>query len=107
MCADVLYLAIQDANAIHKLIPGAVFDDGWLVPCNVNASLALTLGGQAFSIDTRDLKFLPVDPDHPTGNCTSGITPGTVGPDFQWLVRPPFLTLANRKLTCCPRRALR
>ncbi|KAF8591109.1 aspartic peptidase A1 [Ramaria rubella] len=83
----------QDALAVHQLIPGAASDGqgGFIVPCTTNASVALTFGGQSFAIDSRDLATLPLNPQDPTGNCTSGISSGAVGGGDEWLVGDVFL----------------
>jgi hypothetical protein len=83
----------QDALAIHQAIPGAKSDGngGFLVPCTTNASLALTFGGQIFSIESTDLAFLPVDPNDLEGDCLSGISPGNIDGAAVWLVGDVFL----------------
>ena len=35
---------------------------------------------------TRDLAFVPIDPNNPNGQCASGISAGQVGGPEQWLV---------------------
>lgn len=77
-----------DANAIHQAIPGAKSDGqgGFTVPCNTNASLAMTFGGKVFAIDPRDLAVQPLNPNNPTGDCVSGIAAGTIGGANEWLV---------------------
>lgn len=89
-------------DAIHKKIPGAVFDGvAWTVPCAVKTSISLSIGGRDFSIDPRDLAFLPVDPDNPESNCTSGFS--SFGPENAsatgWLVRIVFLPLFGKLVT--------
>lgn len=82
-----------DAKAIHQAIPGAV-DGGngtFTVPCSTNASLALTFGGQSFSIDPRDITFAPVNPNDLSGDCISGISAGQLGGPNQWLAGDVFL----------------
>ncbi|KAF9046830.1 aspartic peptidase A1 [Hymenopellis radicata] len=82
-----------DANAIHKQIKGATSDGqgGFTVPCTTTASVAITFGGQEFTIDPRDLAFTPVDPNDPTGDCVSGIGAGNIGGANEWLVGDTFL----------------
>jgi hypothetical protein len=82
-----------DAQTIHNSIQGAASDGqgGFTVPCTTTASVALTFGGQAFAIDPRDIAFQPIDPNNPTGNCTSGITSGQIGGADEWLVGDVFL----------------
>ena len=75
-----------DAQAVHAAIPGAQSDGqgGFTIPCNTNASVALTFAGQAFAIDTRDLIFAQADN---TGeNCVSGISSGEIDGGTTWLV---------------------
>jgi len=82
-----------DAAAIHKAIPGAASDGqgGFTVPCTTTASVEMTFGGQTFAIDPRDIAFLPVQANDPTGNCISGISSGTIGGAQEWLVGDVFL----------------
>ena len=81
-----------DAQAIHKVIPGAKkAKGGFTVPCTTNSSLALTFGKQQFPIDPRDIAFLPVDQNDLTGDCVSGISAGQAGGPNQWLVGDVFL----------------
>lgn len=79
----------NDAATVHQAIAGAKADGqgGFTVPCNTNASVALTFGGKIFAIDPRDIAIQPVDPADPTGDCVSGIAAGVVGADTEWLVR--------------------
>jgi len=83
----------QDAAAVHQGIAGAQSDGqgGFTVPCTTTDSVALTFGGTSFAIDPRDLAQAPVDPQDPTGDCTSGISSGTVGNATEWLVGDVFL----------------
>ncbi|PFH53094.1 hypothetical protein AMATHDRAFT_45724 [Amanita thiersii Skay4041] len=83
----------KDVEAIHRAIPGAKYDgEKWIVPCTLKVSVSLTFGGREFAIDPRDIAFLPMNPDDPTGDCMSGISEGNVGPvDFEWLVGDVFL----------------
>ncbi len=77
-----------DALAIHQQIKGAASDGqgGFTVPCTTTASVAITFGGQEFTIDPRDLAFTPVDPNDPQGDCISGIGAGNIGGANEWLV---------------------
>jgi hypothetical protein len=77
----------RSAVAIHAAIPGSASDGqgGFTVPCTTTASLALTFGGTTFSIKPSDLAFLPVTSDL-RGECTSGISSGTIGGPNEWLV---------------------
>ncbi|KAK0485092.1 acid protease [Armillaria novae-zelandiae] len=83
----------SDATAVHQLISGAqsAGQGSFTIPCTTNASVALTFGGQEFTIDTRDLAFQPVDANDPTGDCVSGISSGNIGADNEWLVGDVFL----------------
>ncbi len=99
----LLIVPVNDANAIHKGIEGAGSDGngGFVLPCNTNASLALTFGGTAFNIASPDLAFVPIDINDPTGLCLSGIAGSDGIADGQWLVsfivvhEAPFLTGFN------------
>jgi hypothetical protein len=82
-----------DATAVHIAIPGAKSDGngGFVIPCTTDTQVALTFGGQEFTIDSRDLIFAPVDPSNLTGDCFSGLTSGNFGTPTQWLVGDVFL----------------
>ncbi|KAF9453437.1 acid protease [Macrolepiota fuliginosa MF-IS2] len=82
-----------DAQAVHAAIPGAQPDGqgGFTVPCTTTAQVALTFGGKAFAIEPKDIAFQPVDPNNPTGDCTSGIASGNIGGANEWLVGDVFL----------------
>ncbi|KJA26381.1 hypothetical protein HYPSUDRAFT_318649 [Hypholoma sublateritium FD-334 SS-4] len=83
----------SDAQAIHNAIPGAQYDgNGFMVPCNMTTVLSLTIGGNAFTVEPRDIAFHPVEEGSAT--CVSGISVGTVGPfdlNTDWLVGDVFL----------------
>jgi hypothetical protein len=83
----------DDATAVHQLIQGAQSDGqgGFTVPCQTNASVALSFGGTSFAIDPRDIAVQPVDANDPTGDCVSGISSGEVGAATEWLVGDVFL----------------
>ncbi|KAI0249141.1 acid protease [Lactifluus subvellereus] len=89
----LLIVPSKDAQTIHKAIPKARSDGqgGFTVPCTTNASLALTFGGQSFAIDPRDIAFVPLDQNNPTGDCVSGISEGKLAGAQQWLVGDVFL----------------
>ncbi|KAF8920191.1 aspartic peptidase domain-containing protein [Mucidula mucida] len=89
----LLIVPVNDANAIHKGIEGAGSDGngGFVLPCNTNASLALTFGGIAFNIASPDLAFVPIDINDPTGLCLSGIAGSDGIADGQWLAGDTFL----------------
>ncbi|KAJ7106481.1 aspartic peptidase A1 [Mycena crocata] len=85
----------EDVDVIHKAIPGAVFNstlNTWTVPCTTNTSVSLGFGGKSFPIDPTDLAFLAVNPQDPTGACTSSIAVGGVSDGLtHWLVGDTFL----------------
>ena len=53
-------------------------------PRNINTSFLV-------AIDPRDIAFLPVDNNDPTGDCFSGISSGQIGGANEWLVGDVFL----------------
>lgn len=83
----------NDAEAVHQLIEGSQSDGqgGFTVPCQANATVALTYGGRQFNIDFRDIATEPVDPNNPDGDCISGISGGNVGGNTEWLCGDVFL----------------
>jgi len=83
----------DDATAVHQAIQGSQPDGqgGFTVPCTMTESVALTFNNQSFAIDPRDVAFLPVDPNNPTGDCVSGISSGQIGGATEWLVGDVFL----------------
>lgn len=89
----LMVLPASDAQTIHNQIQGAQSDGqgGFTVPCTMTESVALTYNGQVFAIDPRDIAFSPVNPNDPTGTCTSGITSGNIGGATEWLVGDVFL----------------
>jgi len=89
----LMVVPAADAQAIHSQIQGSQPDGqgGFTVPCTMTDSVALTYSGQVFTIDPRDIAFTPVDPNDPTGACTSGITAGNIGGATEWLVGDTFL----------------
>lgn len=82
-----------DATALHAQIPGAKSDGqgGFTIPCTTEAQVAFTMGGTAFTIDPRDLLFVPVNQNDLTGDCVSGIMSGQIGGAQEWLVGDVFL----------------
>lgn len=81
-----------DVIALHAGIPGSTGPDeqgAFTIPCNTQADVAFTFGGQSFSIDPRDLSFVPLTQDRQT--CVSGIMAGNIGDDTQWLIGDVFL----------------
>lgn len=90
----LMVLPTPDAVAIHQQIPGATFDgtSTFTVPCNTQTAVSLSFGGRSFSIDPRDLAFVPVNGnDFNSGDCVSGISAGDIGGANQWLVGDTFL----------------
>ncbi|PWN51679.1 acid protease [Violaceomyces palustris] len=82
-----------DADALHAAIPGSRSDGqgGYYIPCTTSESVALTFGGKTFTIDPRDMIFLPVDANNLKGDCVSSVSSGSVGQDNEWLVGATFL----------------
>lgn len=79
-----------DVEKIHEVIGGRANEDGrFIVPCNINATVALSFGGHDFAIDPKDLAFFPLS-GNPTGDCLSGIT-ASDRDDGSWLVGDTFL----------------
>lgn len=79
-----------DTQAIINMAGGNCDTQQCTVPCTTNASVALSFGNAAFSINPRDLAMLPIDINNPTGDCSAGIQPGTIGTNTEWLVCGPF-----------------
>ncbi|KAG2157952.1 acid protease [Suillus bovinus] len=80
-----------DALAVITMLGGKCDTQQCTIPCTSNASLALSFGNASFAIDPRDMAVLPVDINDPTGDCTAGIQPGTIGTNTEWLVGDVFL----------------
>ncbi|KAK2460904.1 hypothetical protein APHAL10511_007374 [Amanita phalloides] len=83
----------KDTAAIHAAIPGAKNIGGtWTVPCNFTTPISFKIGGREFTIDHRDIAFIPFEQNDPNGACMSGISPGNAGlVDTEWLVGDVFL----------------
>ncbi|GAA6011116.1 hypothetical protein JCM10207_005502 [Rhodosporidiobolus poonsookiae] len=83
-----------DAEALHRMIPGAKPDGqgGFTLPCTTRSSISLTFAGRAFPLNPRDLTFLPLTDDL-DGECVSAISSGSVGGEGsgEWLVGAAFL----------------
>ena len=75
-----------DAQSLMQSLGGACDAQQCTIPCTTQASLALSFGNASFAIDPRDLAFLPINLNDPTGSCTAGIQPQQVGPATEWLV---------------------
>ncbi|KAJ7220062.1 aspartic peptidase domain-containing protein [Mycena pura] len=76
----------DDVQAIHKKIPGAKHStQGYTVPCNTTAVLALTFGGRSFPINTQELARGSAT--QRTGDCGSGIS-GVEEEEDGW-IKPP------------------
>ncbi|KAJ8072253.1 hypothetical protein PM082_015812 [Marasmius tenuissimus] len=70
------------------MIDGSSIDEQgrYHVPCDTNATLAFTFGGQSFEIDSRDLAFAKVGDN----DCLSGIGAND-GDGETWLIGDTFL----------------
>ncbi|RIB24666.1 aspartic peptidase domain-containing protein [Gigaspora rosea] len=82
-------MPLQDAEKIHKQIPGATKINGqFVVPCNTKVNIAFTFAGISYNIDPRDLAFQPTGKNN---YCASGISAGNIGGNTTWLVGDVFL----------------
>ncbi|KZT29908.1 acid protease [Neolentinus lepideus HHB14362 ss-1] len=82
----------NDVDALHEAMPVSRFDGfNWIIPCTTTSKVAFTFSGREFTVDTRDLTFLPVNSTNLTGDCYSSITRGSVGGDQEWLFGDVFL----------------
>ncbi|KAG2357417.1 aspartic peptidase domain-containing protein [Suillus spraguei] len=81
--------AMDAITAVITMLGGKCDTQQCTIPCTSNASVALSFG--------MHMVVLPVDINDPTGDCTAGIQPGTVGTtrnravDFVWQVGDVFL----------------
>ncbi len=66
-------------------------DDFFAVPCDTTSVVALTVGGQAFTINPKDVAFQPLSGAGTDGLCLSGISSGQIGGPNEWLVGDVFL----------------
>ena len=84
----LMVLPQADAEAILSGVDGAESDGqgGFVVPCDTTASLALTFGGQEFTIEPTDFAIQPVSGASANNLCTCGITSGNIGGATEWLV---------------------
>ncbi len=84
----LMVLPQADAEAILSGVDGAESDGqgGFVVPCDTTASLALTFGGQEFTIEPTDFAIQPVGGASANNLCTCGITSGNIGGATEWLV---------------------
>ncbi|KAG2110967.1 acid protease [Suillus discolor] len=80
-----------DALAVIAMLGGKCDTQQCTISCTSNTSVALSFGNASFTIDPRDMAVLPVDVNDPTGDCTAGIQPGTIGTNTEWLVGDVFL----------------
>ncbi|KAJ7722756.1 aspartic peptidase domain-containing protein [Mycena maculata] len=79
----------DDVKAIHDKIPGAKQNgQGYTVPCNTTAVVALTFGGQSFPINV--LELARGSATQKTGDCGSGIGASATAGN-RWLVGDTFL----------------
>ncbi|KAF8975337.1 hypothetical protein BGZ46_009200 [Entomortierella lignicola] len=84
------------AQAVHKNIPGAVFNPAtstdaayWAVPCSLQSStdnVGFTLGGATFNIPVADIAY--EDLGDGSGNCYSGVQGGQ---DDLWILGDVFI----------------
>ena len=83
----------DDAAAIHAQIEGSATDGAgnFAVPCDTTSVVALTVGGQAFTINPKDVAFQPLSGAGTDGLCLSGISSGQIGGPNEWLVGDVFL----------------
>ncbi|KJA26380.1 hypothetical protein HYPSUDRAFT_36694 [Hypholoma sublateritium FD-334 SS-4] len=89
----LMVLPAADAQTILSGVDGAQSDGqgGFVVPCDTTASLALTFGGQEFTIEPTDFAIQPVGGAAANNLCTCGITSGDIGGATEWLVGDVFL----------------
>ncbi|KAF9207290.1 hypothetical protein BGZ49_000772 [Haplosporangium sp. Z 27] len=84
------------AQAVHKNIPGAVFNPAtstdaayWAVPCSLQSStdnVGFTLGGATFNVPVADIAY--EDLGDGSGNCYSGVQGGQ---DDLWILGDVFI----------------
>ncbi|KAJ7106478.1 acid protease [Mycena crocata] len=86
----LLAASAEDVKAIHDKIPGAKQqgEQGYTIPCDTSAVVALSFGGKAFPISTKELARGSAS--QKSGDCGSGIG---VSPQAgnRWLVGDTFL----------------
>ncbi|KAJ7510367.1 acid protease [Mycena galericulata] len=79
----------EDVKTLHDKIPGAKQGpQGYTVPCNTSAIVALSFGGEAFPINV--LELARGSASQKTGDCGSGIGISAQA-DNRWLVGDTFL----------------
>ncbi|CAG8784102.1 42020_t:CDS:1 [Gigaspora margarita] len=87
----LLIIPTEDAEELHKQIPGSEFDSQdnvYLIPCNTTAVVSLVFGGVGYKIPPRDLTFAPISDTQ----CVSAIIPGDIFPPLPiWLCGQTFL----------------
>ncbi|KAA1473180.1 acid protease [Dentipellis sp. KUC8613] len=91
----------QDAAMLHTFIPGTVvtITGQYLLPCNNQAVLSLSIGKVFWRIDARDLVNAPVPPEARLRNyCFSSIQPHPARQSGEWLVGSTFLKNVYMKL---------
>ncbi|KAK7044191.1 hypothetical protein VNI00_007911 [Paramarasmius palmivorus] len=78
-----------DVEKIHSMIEGTSTDEfgRFHLPCDTDATVALSFGGQSFEIDSRDLTFANLG----DGDCLSGIGVVDGLANNSWLVGDTFL----------------
>ncbi|TFY57952.1 hypothetical protein EVG20_g8341 [Dentipellis fragilis] len=86
-----IVMSITEADTLNEKIPGAekVSPGQWDIPCTTQAVLALTIGGEVWPVDPRDLAYEPVE-DSP-GFCISNILGDGGVEDGRWILGGTFL----------------
>ncbi|SPO03403.1 uncharacterized protein DNG_06086 [Cephalotrichum gorgonifer] len=79
----------QDAEALHKLIPGATSEDGvnWKLPCNTKEKVTFTFSGKTYAVAPKD--YISASPGG--GLCNSNIYGRGVVANNGWLLGDVFL----------------
>ncbi|KAA1473167.1 acid protease [Dentipellis sp. KUC8613] len=91
-----LYISMssQDAAALHAFIPNAILTSTghYVIPCNSQAVLSLSIGGTLWPIDPRDLVHVPLPREaRLPGYCISSIQSARERQPGEWLVGTAFL----------------
>ncbi|KAA1473193.1 acid protease [Dentipellis sp. KUC8613] len=91
-----LYISTSfpDAEALHAFIPGAIVTPAghYILPCDNQAVLSLSIGGVFWPVDPRDLVDEPVPSGAGLpGYCYSSIQPDHARQPREWLVGSAFL----------------
>ncbi|KAA1473182.1 acid protease [Dentipellis sp. KUC8613] len=86
--------SFQDAALLHAYIFGTIVTPAhqYLLPCNNQVVLSLSIGGVFWTIDPRDLVNAPLPPEAGMpGYCFSSIQPTAARQPGEWLVGTTFL----------------